>query len=123
VKGYVRASSVGSSTLQFTSYTLVSGHVAARPAVIMEPAHLLPPGQHWDIPVSWKSWLGLGWYTVHATLVYNVTDQRTADVALSRTIVVINPFWFAVPVLLAGFVTVLVFLKRRKATKRMQPGP
>ena len=42
VKAQVRAKSTGVSTLQFTTDTLISGLVAPRPRVIMEPPHLLP---------------------------------------------------------------------------------
>ena len=52
VKAQVRAKSTGVSTLQFTTDTLISGLVAPRPRVIMEPPHLLPPGLYWDVPVA-----------------------------------------------------------------------
>ena len=124
VSASVRARSTGVSTLQFTTTTLVSGHVAPRPPYIMEKAHLLPPGLTWDVPVHWSSWLGLGWYTVHTTLVYNVTPQRTGDVVISRTVIVIDPLWLLLP---AGIVAIVGFFiwrrqrKRRRRTHRPPP--
>ena len=114
VKGSLRARSTGVSTLQFTTDTQVTGFVAPRPPVTMEPAHLLPPGLYWDVPVRWSSWLGLGWYTVRCTLVYNVTDQRTADVVLSRTVFVIAPFWFLVPAFIVAVLVLLIWRRRRR---------
>jgi len=118
VKGSLRARSTGVSTLQFTTDTQVSGFVAPRPPVTMEPAHLLPPGLYWDVPVRWSSWLGLGWYTVHVTLVYNVTDQRTAAVVLSRTVFVVAPFWFLVPGLIVALVVFLIWRRQRRKRSR-----
>jgi len=118
VKGSLRARSTGVSTLQFTTDTQVTGFVAPRPPVTMEPAHLLPPGLYWDVPIHWSSWLGLGWYTVHSTLVYNVTDQRTADVVLSRTVFVIAPVWFLVPGFIVAVVVLLIWRRRRRKGSR-----
>jgi hypothetical protein len=115
VKGQVRAKSTGISTLQFTTDTLISGVVAPRPRVIMEPPHLLPPGLYWDVPVAWSSWLGLGWYTVHSTLVYNLTAQRTGEVALSRTVIVIDPLWL---VAVAAVIAATLLVVRRRRRKR-----
>ena len=66
--------------------------------------------------MHWSSWLGLGWYTVHTTLVYDVTPQRTGEVALARTAVVIDPAWLALPVLVA----VVIFLWIRRRRRRMR---
>ena len=115
VKADVRAKSTGISTLQFTTDTLVSGVVAPRPRVIMEPPHLLPPGLYWDVPIGWSSWLGLGWYRVHSTLVYNITPQRTGEVALSRLVIVIDPLWL---IALAAITAVIVLLARRRRRRR-----
>lgn len=121
VSAYARARNTGVSTLQFTSTTLVTGRVALRPASIWEKPHLLPSGLTWDVPVHWSSWLGLGWYTVRMTLVYNVTPQRTGQVVLSRTVIVINPAWLALSVLVVAIVGFLVWRrqhKRRRPTHR-----
>lgn len=118
VKAVIRARSTGISTLQFTTDTLVSGIVAPRPRVIMEPAHLLPPGLHWDVPVSWSSWLGLGRYTVRSTLVYNLTSQRTGDVVLTRTVIVIDPPWLLVPAAVIAVTVLLVWRRRHRRHAR-----
>ena len=123
VSAFARAKNTGASTLQFTSTTLVTGHVAPRPASIWEKPHLLPSGLTWDVPVHWSSWLGLGWYTVHTTLVYNVTPQRTGQVVLSRTVVVIDPLWLLVPVLIVAIVAYSVWRRRRKRRRQIHRRP
>ena len=118
VKGFVRAKSTGVTTVQFTTDTQITGFVAPRPNVLIDQAHLLPAGLTWDVPVHFTSWLGLGWYTIHATLVYNATPQRTAQVVLSRRIIMINPIWLLVPAgllaLVICFVAWRVVRKRRR---------
>jgi hypothetical protein len=123
VKAFVRAKNTGVSTLQFTTTTLLTGHVAPRPASIWEKAHLLPTGLTWDVPVHWSSWLGLGWYTVRTTLVYNVTPQRTGEVALSRTVVVIDPLWLLLPVLIVAIVGFLIWRRHRRLRRRTRRPP
>ena len=118
VSAYARARNTGVSTLQFASTTLVTGRVAPRPASIWEKPHLLPSGLTWDVPIHWSSWLGLGWYKVRTTLVYNVTPQRTGQVVLSRTVVVIYPAWLALPALIVALVGFLVW---RRGRQRRRP--
>ena len=54
----------------------VSGVVAPRPRVIMEPAHLLPPGLYWDVPIALVvvAWPGL----VHGALDARLQRYRPA---------------------------------------------
>jgi uncharacterized membrane protein len=65
-----------------------------------------------------SSWLGLGWYTFHTTLVYDVTDRTTGEVALSRTVIVVNPLWFLVIPVAIGLWT----WRRRRRRKARQRG-
>ncbi len=75
----LRATSVGKSTVAFTTTVDTSGWPAApKPAYVEVDSQLLPPGLSRDIPVHVSSWLGLGWYTFHTTLVYDRTGNATA---------------------------------------------
>jgi hypothetical protein len=94
--GIVQARSTGTSTVQFSTTSQISGWPSPKASYLTVPAHLLPPGLTRDIPVHVSSWLGVGWYTFHTTLVYNLTDRTTGEVALSRTVIVLNPLWFLV---------------------------
>jgi len=94
--GMVRAKSVGTSTVQFSTTIETNGWPSPKSSYRTVPAHLLPPGLTRDIPVGVSSWLGIGWYTIHTTLVYDRTDQITGEVALSRTVILLNPLWFLV---------------------------
>jgi hypothetical protein len=124
VRGFIRAKSSGLTTVQFTTQTEMSGFVTPRPTYLTEQSHLLPPGLTWDVPVHFSSWLGLGWYTVRSTLVYNATPQRTAEVALSRTVVLVNPWWVvALIVLIAVIVFYLVFRSWRRRRRRRRSAP
>jgi hypothetical protein len=121
VKGFVRAKSTGVTTVQFTTDTQVTGFVSPRPNVLIDQAHLLPAGLTWDVPVHFSSWLGLGWYTIRATLVYNATPQSTAQVVLSRTIIMISLIWLLVPAALVAIVAFFVIRRvRRKRRRRRQ---
>jgi hypothetical protein len=91
--GLVQAKSVGSATAQFTSTVETTGWPSPRPSYGTEAPHLLPPGLTRDVPVRVSSWLGLGWYTFHVTLVYNLTDKTTDEVAVSRSVIIVNPLW------------------------------
>jgi len=113
--GYVRVTSTGTSTVSFTTDTEVTGFVHPSPSVIEEPPRLLPPTLTREIPVSFSSWLGLGWYTVHSTIVYNVTAQRTGEVSLSSTVILIAPYWLALPVVVLATIAVVAIRRRRKA--------
>ena len=115
--GIVRAKSVGTSTLQFSTTNEISGWPSPKPSYLTVPAHLLPPGLTRDLPVHVSSWLGLGWYTFHTTLVYDVTDRTTGEVALSRTVIVVNPLWFLVIPVAIGLWT-WRRRRRRKARRR-----
>jgi len=114
--GIARAKSVGTSTVQYSTTIETNGWPSPKSSYRTVPAHLLPPGLTRDIPVSVSSWLGLGWYTIHTTLVYDRTDQATAEVALSRTVIVLNPLWFLV------FPAAAIFWmwrrRRRRKTRR-----
>jgi len=111
--GIIRATSVGTSTVQFSTTIETNGWPSPKSSYRTVPAHLLPPGLTRDIPVSVSSWLGLGWYTIHTTLVYDRTDQSTGEVALSRTVIVLNPFWFlVVPAV------ILFWMWRRRRSRR-----
>jgi hypothetical protein len=116
--GIVRAKSVGTSTLQFSTTDEISGWPSPKPSYLMVPAHLLPPGLTRDLPVHVSSWLGLGWYAFHTTLVYDVTDRTTGEVALSRTVIVVNPLWFLVIPVAIGLWT----WRRRRRRKARQRG-
>jgi hypothetical protein len=110
--GLVRAKSVGTSTLQFSTTMEITGWPSPRASYLTVPAHLLPPGLTRDMPVHVSSWLGLGWYTVHTTLVYDRTDRATGEVALSRTVIVVNPLWLLV------IVAAIVFWMWRRRRRR-----
>ncbi len=118
--GYVQVTSTGTSTVSFTTDTEVSGFVHPSSSVIEEPPRLLPPTLTRDIPVSFSSWLGLGWYTVHSTIVYNVTAQRTGEVALSSTVILIAPYWLALPVLVFAIVAVVAIRRRRRRARAVK---
>ena len=94
--GFIRAKSVGTSTLEFSTTTEIGGWPSATPNYLTVLPHLLPPGLIRDMPVQVSSWLGLGWYTFHTTLVYNLTNRTTAAIVLSRTVIVLNPLWILV---------------------------
>ncbi len=115
--GIVRARSVGTSTLQFSTTNEINGWPSPKPSYLTVPAHLLPPGLTRDMPVHVSSWLGLGWYTFHTTLVYDVTDRTTGEVALSRTVFVVNPLWFLVIPAIIGLWT-----WRRRRRRRARRG-
>jgi hypothetical protein len=114
--GSVRAKSVGTATLQFSTTEELSGWPSPKPSFLTVPAHLLPPGLTRDMPVHVSSWLGLGWYTFHTTLVYDVTDRTTGEVALSRTVFVLNPLWFLV--IPTGIALWTWRRRRRRKTRR-----
>ena len=100
--GMVRATSVGKSTVAFTTTVDTSGWPAPKPTYVEVNSHLLPPGLSRDIPIGVSTWLGLGWYTFHATLVYDRTGNATGEVTASRTVIVVNPLWFLlIPALFA----------------------
>jgi hypothetical protein len=116
--GIVRVKSVGASTLQFDTTTEINGWPSAKPSYFTVQPHLLPPGLYRDIPVQVSSFLGLGWYTFHTTLVYNLTDQTTGDVVLTRSVVVLNPLWF----LVFPFLVLVLFAARRRRHKPPRRG-
>jgi hypothetical protein len=116
--GIVRAKSVGRSTLQFSTTNEISGWPSVTPSYFTVQPLLLPPGLSRDIPVRVSSWLGLGWYTFHTTLVYNLTDQTTGDVTLSRTVIVLNPLWLLV---IPASVLLSIWARRRRRKTR-RPG-
>ena len=117
VSGLVRPKSVGTATVQFTTTMETSGWPTPTTSYRTEPPYLLPPGLTRDIPLHFSSWLGLGWYTVHTTLVYNLTDRTTGEVAISKTVVIINPLWFLViPAILLFWMWV-----RRRRRSRSRP--
>jgi len=116
--GLVRAESVGTSTVQFSTTIETSGWPSPKASYLTVPAHLLPPELTRDIPVSVSSWLGLGWYTIHTTLVYDRTDQTTGEVALSRTVIVLNPLWF----LMFPAVTLCWMWRRHRRRKTRRRG-
>ena len=113
--GLVRTKSVGTSTVQFSTTIETSGWPSPKASYLTVPAHLLPPGLTRDIPVSVSSWLGLGWYAIHTTLVYDRTDQATGEVALSRTVIVLNPLWFLV---FPAVTLCWMWRRRRRNTRR-----
>ena len=113
--GIVRARSTGTSTVQFSTTSQISGWPSPKASYLTVPAHLLPPGLTRDVPVHVSSWLGLGWYTFHTTLVYNLTDRTTGEVALSRTVIVLNPLWFLV---VPTAITLWMWRRRRRRNTR-----
>ncbi len=114
--GMVRATSVGKSTVAFTTTVDTSGWPAPKPTYVEENSHLLPPGLSRDIPIGVSTWLGLGWYTFHATLVYDRTDNATGEVTASRTVIVVNPLWFLL--IPASFALWMWRRRRRKVGRR-----
>jgi hypothetical protein len=116
-EGAIVVASVGRSTASFTTDTQVGGFPAPKANVVTEPPQLLPPGLTRDEPVRVSSWLGLGWITVHTTLIYNITDSRTGEVTLSRTVFLLDPAWFCLP----GAAGVAAVLIRRHRRMRRRP--
>jgi hypothetical protein len=113
--GVVRATSVGKSAVAFTTTVATSGHPSPAPPYLEAKSQLLPSGLSRDIPIRVSSWLGLGWYTFHATLVYDRTDQATAEVTVSRTVLIVNPLWFLV---IPALLVLWVWRRRRKRRGR-----
>ena len=113
--GIVRATSVGKSTVAFTTTVETSGWPASKPAYVEVNSQLLPPGLSRDIPVHVSSWLGLGWYTFHTTLVYDRTGNTTAEVTASRTVIVLNPLWF---LLIPALFSMSMWRRRRRKAGR-----
>jgi hypothetical protein len=120
--GFVQVRSVGRSTVQFTTDSLLTGFPAPKPAVLLEQPQALPAGLTRDEPIHVSSWLGIGWTTIHTTLVYNLTNQRTGQVVLSKTVILINPIWLALPVALVAIVVLLVGRRRRKRARSAHSG-
>jgi hypothetical protein len=122
VSGFVQVRSVGRSTVQFTTDSLLSGFPTPKPAVQLELPQALPAGLTRNEPIHVSSWLGVGWATIHTTLVYNLTNQRTGQVVLSKTVVLVNPIWLALPVAVVVTVALLVRRRRRKRARKARPG-
>ncbi len=116
--GVVRVKSVGRSTAQFSTTMEMNGWPTPRVSYLTKPLQLLPPGLSQDIPVHASTWLGIGWYSFHTTLVYNLTDRTTGEVAISRTVVIVNPLWFLV--IPAVF---LFWIWRRRRRRQPRPRP
>jgi uncharacterized membrane protein len=116
--GIVRAKSVGRSTAQFTTTMEINGWPAPKVSYFTKPLQLLPPGLSQDIPVHASTWLGIGWYSFHTTLVYNLTERTTGEVSISRTVVIVNPLWFLVIPAVFGF---WMWRRRRRRHPRRQP--
>jgi hypothetical protein len=112
VSASIRVRSVGAADADFTSTIEVSGFVTPHPRVVELPPYLAPPGTDRTIPVHFSSWLGLGWYTVHATFVYNATNRRTAEAVIAKTVIVVSPYWFILPASI-GLLTILLIRRRR----------
>jgi hypothetical protein len=116
--GMVRATSVGKSTVAFTTTVDTTGWPDPRPPYVEVDSLLLPPGLSRDIPIRVSTWLGLGWYTFHTSLVYDRTDEATAEVTSSRTVIIVNPLWLlVVPVVLS-----LWFWKRKRRRSPRKKG-
>jgi hypothetical protein len=95
--GFVRTKNVGTATVQYSTTDETHGWPSLSSAAYLTfPPRLLPPGLYREFPVHLSSWLGLGWYTIHTTFVYDRTQQSTGEVTLSRTILIVNPLWFLV---------------------------
>ncbi len=116
--GVVRVKSVGRSTAQFTTTMEISGWPTPKVSYLTKPLQLLPPGLSQDIPVHASSWLGIGWYSFHTTLVYNLTDRTTGEVAISRTVVIVNPLWF---LMIPAVFLLWMWRRRRRRQPRHQP--
>jgi len=113
--GILRAKSTGVATVQFYTTIEITGWPTAKPDYVDVPAHLLPTGLYRDMPLHVSSFLGLGWYTFHATLVYNLTAQTTGDVALSRMVIVLNPLWLLV---FPALILLGIWIWRRRRGRR-----
>jgi hypothetical protein len=117
--GFVRATSVGKSALSFTTTVETTGWPSPAPPYVEDGSQILPSGLSRNVPVRVTSWLGLGWYTFHATLVYDRTDQSTGEVTVSRTVFIVNPLWFFV-ILVIPMLWMWRKRRRRKNRKRGQ---
>lgn len=116
--GILRAKSIGVATLEFYTTIEITGWPAAKPDYLTVPGHLLPPGLYRDAPLHVSSFLGLGWYTFHATLVYDLSAQTTGEVALSRTVIVLNPLWLLV---ILALILLGLWIWRRKRRRNRKP--
>jgi hypothetical protein len=109
--GIVRVKNVGEATVPFSATTETQGWPAASQPYRTEPRQVLPPGLSRDTPLHITTPFGLGWYTIRTTLVYNLTDQTTGQVVVSRRVLIINPL-LALPVVL--LLAALVWRRHRK---------
>jgi hypothetical protein len=112
--GVVRVQSKGVSTVQFTAYTTIDG--LGSHTVLDPETHLLPANLYRDVPVSWSTRIGLGWYTVRSKVVYHLSQVQTKVVTTSQRVYVIFWPWLFLPVAVIGLVVWLVWRgHRRKA--------
>jgi hypothetical protein len=116
--GFVRATSVGKSALSFTTTVETTGWPSPAPPYVEDSSQILPSGLSRNVPVRVTSWLGLGWYTFHATLVYDRTDQSTGEVTVSRTVFIVNPLWF----LVIPVIPMLWMWRKRRRRKNRKRG-
>ncbi len=114
----LRTESTGSSTVSYTTTVEKTGWPSPTPSYLEVNAELLPPGLSRTTPVGVSSWLGIGWYTFHATLVFDRTANGTGEVTVSRSVFILNPLWFLVfPVILA-----LLFWNRARRRRGKRRG-
>lgn len=113
--GIVQATSVGKSTVAFTTTVDATGWPDPKPPYVEVNSQLLPPGLSRDIPIRVSTWLGLGWYTFHSSLVYDRTANATAEVTDSRTVIIVNPLWF---LLIPALFALWMWLRRRRKRGR-----
>jgi hypothetical protein len=109
--GTVRVTNVGAATVPFSATTETQGWPAASQPYRVEPRQVLPPGLSRDTPLHVTTPFGLGWYTIRTTLIYNLTEQTTGQVVVSRRVLVVNPL-LAIPVVV--LLASLVWRRRRR---------
>ena len=113
VQAIIRVANVGRAVTTFSTDIQITGFVTPTPSLIQKQAQIVPPGHFRDELLKVHSWLGFGIYTFKATFVYALTGTSTGEATAEKTIVLISPFWFAVPAVLVLAVALLIWRHRR----------
>jgi hypothetical protein len=109
--GSLVTKNVGAAAVEYATTIETNGTPSAPHSYDTVTPELLPAGLTRTSPVHVDSWLGLGWYTFHATLVYGGEGQTSGEATASHTVIVFNPLWLILPV---AIVIGLLWRRRRK---------
>ena len=100
-----RVRATGRSAVRFTSEATIGGLGTATPTDIRRAPLLLPAGHYRDTTISWRTRFGLGYHHVHVLVMYHRTPSQTAQLVLTRSVLVLAPGALAT---LAGLLAVVV---------------